>query len=330
MSTQQTAKPPSVEQPCADSSSRQKPPLWLIVAAFAAVYVIWGSTYLGIRLAIDSIPPLTMSGARFLTAGIALYSVMRICGAPRSSAVQWRDASIVGALLLLVGNGGVSWAEKTVPTNMAALIIAATPLWINLIDWLRPNGTKPHGLVFVGLGLGFVGVALMVCSRDRLGHSVVDPVGAGVLLFASLCWALGSVFSRYARKSTSALLAISMQMIAGGILLLVAGVMMGELPGFDLHQITPKSAYAFAYLTVFGSLVGFPAYVWLLQVSTPARVSTYAYVNPVIAVVLGWLVLGEALPKSLLLAGSLIVLAIVLITTPRLAPKAQPEFPERQ
>jgi drug/metabolite transporter (DMT)-like permease len=288
--------------------------VWTVAAAFAAVYLIWGSTYLGIRLAIDSIPPFFMAGARFVVAGSVLYAVMRRVGAPRPTPVQWRDATILGALLLLVGNGGMTWAETRVPTNIAALTVAGTPLWMLLLDWLRPGGRRPHGLVFAGLGFGFAGVALIVFSRDAHGHSVMDPGGAMMLLSASLCWAAGSIFSRHAQQPKSALLAIAMQMLMGGVLMLLAGVALGEGSRFHWQQITSLSAAAFVYLTIFGSLVGFTCYVWLLRVSTPARVSTYAFVNPLIAVVLGRLVLREALPAGVLVAGALILAAVVLIT----------------
>lgn len=290
------------------------PKTWMVIGAFAAVYVIWGSTYLGIRLAIETIPPFLMAGARFVTAGSVLYAIMRCTGAPRPQAIQWRDAAILGALLLLVGNGGVSWAEKRVPTNITALTVAGTPLWMLLLDWLRPGGKRPHGLVFAGLGLGFVGVVLIVSSRDAQGHGIMDPGGAVMLISASICWAAGSIFSRHARQPSSALLAISMQMIAGGALMLLAGCVLGEAQRFHWQDISAKSAEAFVYLTIFGSLVGFTCYVWLLRVSTPARVSTYAYVNPLIAVVMGRVVLGEPLPGGALLAGVFILAAVILIT----------------
>ncbi len=294
--------------------AKKTPPVWLVVTAFATVYVLWGSTYLGIRVAIESIPPLLMGGTRFLIAGLILYGIMRIRGAPRPELILWKDAAIIGGALLLIGNGGLTWAEQTVPSNIAALIIASTPLWMIVFDWLRPSGKRPHGSVFVGLVLGFIGVGLIIASKDRLGHNVAEPIGAVVLLVAALCWAAGSVFSRHARKSESALLAVAMQMIAGGALMLVAGAAGGEMQRLDFHSITAASRFAFLYLLIFGSLIGFTAYVWLLQVSTPARVSTYAFVNPLIAVVLGRVFRHEVLPGSVLLAGALIVVAVVLIT----------------
>jgi len=303
-----------IEEEAAESAPTPAPPRWLVVAAFAAVYLIWGSTYLGIRLAIDSIPAFLMAGGRFLIAGCVLYAVMRRRGVPGPAPEHWRDGAITALLLLLAGNGGVTWAEKRVPTNITALIVAGTPLWIIVVDWLRPQGRRPHGLVFGGLLLGFAGVGLIVAGRSKSGLALVDPVGAGVLLVCSVCWACGSVFSRHARQPASALLAIAIQMILGGGILLVAGGVSGEVGRLDVHAITATSAWAFVYLTLFGSLVGFTAYVWLMRVCTPARVSTYAYVNPLIAVLLGYLVLREPLPGGVLVAGVLILASVVLIT----------------
>lgn len=291
-----------------------RPATALVIAAFAAVYVIWGSTYLGIRLAIDSIPPLLMAGARFVLAGTILYVVMRLRGAVKPTMRQWQSAALIGGLLLLGGNGGVSWAQQFVPSGITALIVAAVPLWIILVDWLRPRGTKPKLVVWIGLAVGFAGVALIVAGKNQVGHRLVNPAGAAALVFATLTWAIGSVYSRHAPKPESALLAVAMQMIAGGALQLCGGLALGEIGRLDLGHITPTSAWAFVYLTLVGSLVGFTAYVWLLQVSTPAKVSTYAYVNPLIAVFLGHLVLNEEVPKSVALAGALILAAVVLIT----------------
>jgi drug/metabolite transporter (DMT)-like permease len=290
--------------------------MWLVVAAFAAVYLIWGSTYLGIRLAIDSMPPLLMAGSRFLIAGSILYAILRFRGAARPQFEHWRNATIIGAALLLVGNGGVSWAQQTVPSGIAALMVAATPIWMNLMEWMRPGGKRPRNIVFLGLVVGFCGVTLIALGKNAQGQKVIDPVGAIMLLAAPFCWAAGSIFSRHTRQPTQPLLSIGMQMIMGGLLLLAAGILTNEFPRLHPAQFTATSIWAFVYLTVFGSLVGFTAYVWLLQVSTPAKVSTYAYVNPFIAVLLGHLVLAERFPPLVLAAGAMILAAVVLLTLP--------------
>jgi drug/metabolite transporter (DMT)-like permease len=286
----------------------------LVIAAFAAVYLFWGATYLGIRIAVTSIPPFLMAGSRFVIAGSILYAWMRCHGAPRPEPAHWRSAAIIGALLLLVGNGGVAWAQQSVPTSVTALVLAATPLWMILVEWLRPLGNRPHRLVFLGLVLGFCGVALIVLGRDAHGHRVLNPAAALVLLAAPVAWSIGSIFSRHARQTETALLNVAMQMISGGALMLGASFAFGEIRGFQIAEVTRASWMAFGYLTIAGSLIGFTSYVWLLQVSTPARVSTYAFVNPLIAVMLGRCFLHEPLPKAVLLAGSLILGAVLAIT----------------
>lgn len=292
-------------------------PRLLVVAAFAAVYLLWGSTYLGIRVAIGSIPPLLMAGSRFLLAGAVLYAVMRFRREPAPAVVHWRSALITGLLLLLVGNGGVSLAERTVSTGFTALMIAITPLWMIFIEWLFSRTQRPKWTVFAGLLCGFGGVALLVLSRDVAGHKIVQPAGAALLMLASFCWAAGSIYSRRAPQPRNALLAVAMQMLAGGLSLVIAGVLSGELMRLDFSRITTASTEAFFYLTLFGSLIGYSAYVWLLKVSTPAHVSTYAFVNPFVAVLLGWWFLGEPLSNLVLLSGALIIGAVMLITMRR-------------
>lgn len=289
-------------------------PVLLILLAFAAVYLIWGSTYLGIRLATQTMPPFLMAGSRFVMAGALLYGVLRWRGEARPALSSWKDAGIIGGLLLLGGNGGVSWAQQYVPTGVAALIVASVPLWIVVTDWLRPKGARPPVAVMLGLLLGFAGVVLMVTGKDARGHPVVVPAGATVLVLSTVAWALGSIYSRHAKLPGSALMAIAMQMLAGGGLQLITGVLLGELPRMRFDLISPSSAWAFVYLTLIGSLVGFTAYVWLMRTCSPALVSTYAYVNPLVAVALGWLVLKEPVPHAMATAGVLILASVVLIT----------------
>jgi drug/metabolite transporter (DMT)-like permease len=290
-------------------------PRSLVFAAFAAIYLIWGSTYLGIRFAVESIPPFLLGGARFLFAGGILYAWLRFKGVPNPTAFHWRNAAIVGGLLLGVGNGGVNWAEQKIASSLTALLIAITPLWFVLLDWLRPRGTRPAFQTMLGIGVGFAGVAMLVGGRDAMRQNAVELSAVVALMIASIAWASGSLYARYTPKPDSSLMAGAMQMLAGGAVLLVVGLLSGEGARFDAARISGRSAWAFAYLTVVGSLVGFTAFSWLLKVSTPARISTYAYVNPVIAVFLGWGIGGEKLTTRILWAAGVIVLGVVIITT---------------
>jgi drug/metabolite transporter (DMT)-like permease len=288
------------------------PPVWGVIAAFAAVYVIWGSTYLGIRYAVESIPPFLMAGTRNLAAGLLLYAFARIRGGATPSRIEWRDAAVTGVLLLAVGNGGVTWAEQVIPSSVTALLVALVPLWMVLFDWLRPHGVRPRPFVVAGLVVGFAGVALL--ARGYGDHSsAAHNWGVVALLAASMSWAFGSIFGRHAHKPSSPLLGVAMQMIAGGTLLFGLAILRGEAAQFSFGQVTLLSAGSWLYLTAAGSLVGYTCYVWLLHATTPARVATYAYVNPFIAVLLGCTIGREAFSHELVLAGGLIIAAVVLI-----------------
>jgi drug/metabolite transporter (DMT)-like permease len=286
-----------------------------VIAAFAAVYLLWGSTYLAIRFAIETLPPLLMAGVRFLLAGGVLYAFMRLRGQPAPERRHWKSAAVIGALLLVCGNGGVTLAERTVPSGVAALLVAMVPLWMVLLEWLRRGGTRPTGRVMAGLAVGFAGMVVLVGPSQLAGAGAVDFGGAALVLCASLAWSIGSIYARGATLPANAFVATGMEMLCGGVLLLVAGAARGELAGLNPAAFTGRSLAALAYLVVFGSLVGFSAYIWLLGVSSPARVSTYAYVNPVVAVFLGWALAGEALTARVLVAAAVIVAAVAVITT---------------
>ncbi len=288
---------------------------WRVVAAFAAIYGIWGSTYLAIRFAIETVPPFLMAGARFTVAGTVLYAWARQRGAPRPTGANWAAGAAVGALLLVGGNGGLVWAEQRIPSGLAALLAGLVPLWIVLLDWLRPGGVRPGGVVVAGLAFGFAGMALLVGPGNLIGGQQVDAVGALVVALATLLWAAGSLYSRRAALPASPLLATSLEMLAGGALLLLAAAITGEAARFHPGAVSLRSLLACGYLIVFGSLVGFTAYGWLLREVPAARVSTYAYVNPVVAVVLGWALAGEPLSGRTLAAAAIIVTGVVLITT---------------
>jgi drug/metabolite transporter (DMT)-like permease len=288
---------------------------WRIALAFLSIYTIWGSTYLAIRFAVETFPPFLMAGIRFLIAGGVLYAWMRLRGAPRPTRANWKAATIVGGLLLLGGNGGVVKAEQVFPSGLTAVLITTVPIWMALVELLRKDRIVPTLHVILGLILGFVGVVLLVGPGNLAGSGGLNPLWAGVLILASLSWATGSVYSRNASLPKTTLLGSGMEMLAGGILLLVASLVSQEWVGFQPSNLSLLSLVSFVYLIVFGSLIGFSSYVWLLTKTTTARVSTYAYVNPVVAVFLGYFLAGEQLTLRTLLASSVIVIAVVVITT---------------
>jgi drug/metabolite transporter (DMT)-like permease len=292
--------------------AEQPPSRAALLAAFAALYVVWGSTYLAIRFAIETMPPFTMAGVRFLAAGAILYAWSRARGAAAPTGPQWRTAAVVGALLLLGGNGLVTWAEQSVPSGIAALLVASVPMWMVVLDALRPGGVRPRAAVVGGLVLGLAGIAWLV-GPGQLGGEPVDTVGALAVLAAAFSWALGSVYQRGAPKADATLLNVGMQMLAGGLLLVVVGLAVGERT--DVGSVSARSAGALAYLVFVGAIVGYSAYVWLLKVTTPAKAATYAYVNPVVAVVLGWAFAGEPLGWRVAGSAAAVVAAVALITT---------------
>jgi drug/metabolite transporter (DMT)-like permease len=283
-----------------------------IILAFAAVYVIWGSTYLAIRFAIETLPPLLMIGSRFLIAGLILYAVVRSRGVPAPSRANWLNASLIGVMLLACGTGVVVWAEERVASGIAALLVSVVPLWMVLIDWLRPRGTKPSAWVMAGVVVGLAGLWILA-----------DPLASGVnrnlfveamLMLAALSWAAGSVYSKHAPLPESKFLTTAIEMLAGGTALVLVGLAAGELGHLDPGAVSMRSGLSLLYLIVFGSLVAFSAYVWLLQAVSPALVSTYAFVNPIVAVFLGWAFASEPVTARTAIAAAIIIGGVALIT----------------
>jgi drug/metabolite transporter (DMT)-like permease len=299
-------------------------PRWKSYAALSAVYFIWGSTYLVISFAIETIPPLVMAGVRTSLAGLLLITWTRLRHEESPRLIHWRSAWIIGTLLFVAGNGGVTWAEQHVPTGFAALMIGAVPIWIVLINWLAFGGDRPNQRMAMGLGLGLCGLALLVGPADLVGGEHVDSQGIMVLVIAALSWSVGSLYARQAPLPDSPLLSAGMQIFSGGIMLLLTSLVTGEWASFDPGGISLRSVVAMLYLSLFGSLVSFSAYVWLLRHTTPARATSYAYVNPVVAVILGWAFAGEPMTVRMIAATTIIVLAVVVITSLRAQPPARP------
>jgi len=288
-----------------------------LITAFAAVYVIWGSTFLAIRYAIETMPPLLMAGVRFVIAGAILYAWAWFREGARATSKHWGGTAIVGALLLMGGNGAVSWAEQYVPSGLAALVVAVTPLWMVLFEWLRPGGDRPTRGVLVGVAMGFLGLVLLIGPGNIMGGRGLDARSAMVLTAGTLAWAAGSIYSRSLQLPRSPRLSTGMQMLAGGTLLIVVGALSGEVARVSVSAISTKSLLALLYLIFFGAIIGFTAYIWLLTVTTAARVSTYAYVNPLVALVLGWALADEPITARTLLAAAVILGAVAIITLAR-------------
>ncbi len=297
----------------ASSAATHRSPL-LAALAFGIVYIVWGSTYLAIRFAVETVPPFVMAAGRHLLAGLILYAIVRARGTPRPTWVHWRSALLIGGMLLTVANGSVVWAETggRVPSGLTALIVATVAFWMALLDWLRSGGRAPSLQTVIGLVIGFGGVALLVSPGELASGRPVDPWGAAALMLCAFSWAAGSVYAQRAPLPKSMLQATAMEMMAGGALLLIVATVTREWPAVNLGAVSVKSAVSLGYLIVFGSLIAFTAYIYLLRVATPAQVSTYAFVNPAVALALGWAFAGEALTPRTLLAAGLIILAVVV------------------
>ena len=304
-----------------------KPSRISIILAFAAVYIIWGSTYLGIKYAIQTMPPLLMSGVRYFIAGLIVFIIAMSTGAAFPQKIYWRNTFIIGALLVLMGNGGVALAESLIPSGIASLIVCSVPMWFALIGWLFFNKGRPGALTITGIILGFVGIMILVGPKNifHIGQGI-NLTGVMIIIVGSIGWSVGSLYVSRAKLPENHLTTIGMQMLCGGFLLTIAGFAKGEYQQVHFEAISTNSLLAMGYLITFGSIVAFSAYSWLLRVVSPALVSTYAYVNPVIAVFLGWLFLNEPIDKYTVIGSVFIIFALILITSQK--PLAREEAPE--
>jgi drug/metabolite transporter (DMT)-like permease len=300
----------------------------LLATALLAVYVCWGGTYLAIRFAVETIPPFLMAGLRFVLAGAFMYALSRWRGAPVPVGGDWLRASVVGILLLAGGNGGVVWAAHMVPSSLTALLVATSPLWMVTLNWLWLKDVRPGLMTWSGVVLGLAGIGLLAGGESIFaGESPVSPFWAAVLTGASFLWGLGSIASRKLRLPGSAVMSTGMQMLGGGAALLLMSGAAGEWGRLAVAAVSLKSLLSFGYLVVFGSLVGFSAYVWLLQNAPPVLASTYAYVNPVVAMLLGAVLGGEALGGRTLVSAAVIVFSVILLTASQTRRKTAEEPP---
>jgi drug/metabolite transporter (DMT)-like permease len=293
-----------------------KQKVFLLIAAFAAIYILWGSTYLAIKYVIETLPPLISTGSRFLLAGATLFIIGRFSkDYEKPTLTQWRATSIVGTLLFLCGTGGVVMAEHHISSSLAALLLATEPFWVVLLSWLWLKGTRPDWKVALGLLIGFAGVYLLIGGAGGPGNGNTQLSGMILVIVAALFWATGSIYGVRAPVPKSPILASGMQMLAGGSSLILAGILTGEGSGFEITRVSLNSILALLYLLTFGSLIAFTAYSWLLKNARPTIVATYAYVNPVIAVILGSVFAGESFNGRMLLGAGVIVGSVVLITS---------------
>jgi drug/metabolite transporter (DMT)-like permease len=298
--------------PAASEYRASLPAIW---SALIAVYLIWGSTYLAIRYAVETMPPFLMAAVRFIISGGFLYALRRFGGDPAPKAVEWRSATFIGIFLLVGGNGGVVWAEQFVTSSLAALLVATVPLWMVLMDAFRPAGHRPGLPAAGGILIGFGGVVLLIRSIAG-GADTTSLSGAAALIFASLAWSIGSLYGRTARLPAAQLLGTAMEMLAGGAALLLVATVVGEWGDLDIARVSRRSALALVYLTVIGSSA-FVAYVWLLRVAPTPLVATYAYVNPLVAVLLGYFLAQEPMTLRTLLAAALIIGSVALVSLPQ-------------
>mgnify|MGYP001311868919 CR=1 FL=1 len=292
-----------------------KTKLWI---ALLALYIVWGSTYLAIRFAVETLPPFLHASIRFLVSGAILFVWRRATGDPVPTKGNWKATAIVGTFLLLGGNGLVALAEKTVPSGIAALVIATAPFWLVLFEAFRSGGVKPTARSILGLVIGFGGVFILIGPSEITGaQHKFDTFGVIVLLIAPVLWSLGSIYAKGADMPKSSLLSTGMQMLAGAAALFIVSAATGELRGFSFGDVSMRSWWGLIYLITFGSLVGFVAYGWLLHNAPISLVSTYAYVNPIVAVFLGWLLAGEMLNGRIAVASAIIIGSVILINWAR-------------
>jgi drug/metabolite transporter (DMT)-like permease len=302
-----------------ETSAPAKPAKLLIIAAFTALFIVWGSTYLGIMIAIKTIPPFFMLGARFFIAGIILYVWCLLRGEKAPSFKLFSTIGLGGILMLFMGNGAVTWAEQYLPTGLAAIIVATVPLWFVLLDKRQWKSNFSNKLIILGFATGFAGVLLLFAGKGTgsLFNDNLKLISFFILITGTIGWAVGSLYSKYKQVDVSVTMKAAVQMLSAGIVALLTGLITKEQDNFMVNNISLQSVFALLYLIIMGSLVTYMAYIWLLSVRPPALVGTYAYVNPVVAVFLGWLIAGEAITRQQIIALAVILTGVILVNFPK-------------
>lgn len=303
-----------------------RPPTWKVLLAFAIIYLVWGSTFFAIRVGVREVPPFLLAAMRFLVAGIVLYAWARSRGVPAPTAVEWRGAMMLAGLIFVMDYGGVFWAERRVPSGITAVMLATIPAFMALSEILIIKTRRLTGRLAVALLLGIGGVGILVGHSAVLGDAAIDTVGACVLLLAAVSWSIASALSRKLPSPSVKVMSSAAQMCAGGILLTIVAGFVGEFRDFHPAAVSAKAWFALSYLIVPGSIVGFTAYVWLLHHESPTKVGTYAYVNPIVAVLVGYFLGGEAIGVRTIVGTLLVLVSVVIITTaPKASKSSQPQ-----
>ena len=294
------------------TDDKLKTRIWI---ALFALYIVWGSTYLGMRIAIETIPPFVHGAIRFFISGVILFVWQRFAGQPMPTARQWISCAIIGNLLLVGGNGMVSWAEQTIPSGIAALIIAAVPMFMVIMESIRPRGHKPTVKAIIGLCIGFVGIYILVAPSHTAQAPSLNVFGVFALLAACAFWSIGSVYSKAADVPSSALMTTGAEMLAGSVGLLIMSLLTNELQTWNVATVSAHSVYGLVYLILIGSIIGFGSYIWLLKHAPISLVASYAYVNPIVAVLLGAWLASEPLDPHIWISTVIIMGSVMLVNS---------------
>jgi drug/metabolite transporter (DMT)-like permease len=294
-----------------------RPPAWKTMLAFAIIYFVWGSTFLAIRVGVHEVPPLLYAAMRFFTAGAVLFAWMRLKGTPSPKLREWASASLLAVCIFVLDYGLLFWAEKRVPSGIAAVMLATIPVFMALSEIIFLRTQRLTFRLALALLIGIVGVLILVSRSLSLGEAAIDPRGALALVIAAISWSVASALTRKLPLPDSKVMSSGSQMLVGGILLALAAAILGEFRGFHIETVSRRAWFALAYLIVAGSIVGFTAYVWLIHHESPTKVGTYAYVNPVVAVIIGYFLGGEAVGPRTLLGTLLVLVSVIVITTTR-------------